>query len=108
MTQSEFLSFVGLVIDAAGCAARCGELAKCPYGRTARYSMGQIMVSHDGLSLWFSPEEFEDFYRLASTARERLADLLPLPSLGVPWTMPGQNPQTSTNPLSPSVTTSSI
>lgn len=90
MTQSEFLSFVGLVIEAAGCTVRCGELAKCPCGRATRCSMGQIMVSHDDLTLWFSPEEFEEFYRLAATARQRLADVLPLPSLGVPWTLPCQ------------------
>jgi hypothetical protein len=64
MTQSEFLSFVGLVIEAAGCTVRCGELAKCPCGRATRCLMGQIMVSHDDLTLWFSPEEFEEFYRL--------------------------------------------
>jgi hypothetical protein len=90
MTQSEFLSFVGLVIDAAGGAVRCGELAKCPCGRAVRCSMGQIMVSHGDLTLWFSPEEFEEFYRLAATARQRLADIPPLPSLGVPWTPPIQ------------------
>jgi hypothetical protein len=48
--------------------------------------MGQIMLSHDSLTLWFSPEEFEEFYRLVATARQQLADTAPLPPLGVRWT----------------------
>jgi hypothetical protein len=90
MTQSEFLSFVGLVVDAAGRAAGCGELAMCPCGRAVRCSMGQIMLSHSSLTLWFSPEEFDEFYWLAATARQRLADTASLPRLGVPWTAPSR------------------
>ncbi len=52
--------------------------------------MGQIMLSHDNLTLWFSPEEFEEFYRLIATARQQLADAAPLPSLGTPWMPPRQ------------------
>jgi len=90
MTQGEFLGFAGLVTDAAGCAVRCGELATCPCGRAVRCSMGQIMVSHGSLTLWFSPEEFDEFYRLIVTARQHLADAAPLPQLGVSWTLLGQ------------------
>lgn len=86
MTQSEFLGLAGLVTDAAGCAARCGELAMRSCGRAVRCPMGQIMLSHGSLTLWFSPEEFEEFYRLAAKARQHLADAAPLPLLGVPWT----------------------
>ena len=90
MTQSEFVSFVSLVTDAARCAGRCGELATSSCGRAIRCSMGQIMLSHDNLTLWFSPEEFEEFCRLTATARQQLADAAPLPPLGVPWTPPHQ------------------
>ncbi len=90
MTQGEFLGFVGLVTDAAGCALRCGELATCPCGRAVRCSMGQIMISHGSLTLWFSPDKFDEFYRLVVTARQQLADAAPLPPLGAPWTPPHQ------------------
>ena len=90
MTQSEFLGFAGLVTDAAGCAGRCGELATGSCGRAIRCSMGQIMLSYDNLTLWFSPEEFEEFYRLIATARQQLADVAPLPPLGAPWMPPRQ------------------
>src|SRR3954467_12047846 len=86
VTQSEFLGFASLVTDAAGCATRCGELAMRPCGRAFKCSMGQIMLSHGSLTLWFSPEEFEEFYQLVATARQQLADAEPLPPLGVPWT----------------------
>lgn len=92
MTQGEFLGFVGLVTDAAGCALRCGELATCPCGRAVRCSMGQIMISHGSLTLWFSPDEFDEFYRLVVTARQQLADAAPLPQLGVRWTPLHQGP----------------
>ena len=88
MTQSEFLSVVELVIDAAGCTARCGELAKCPCGRAVKCSMGQIMLSYRDFTLWFSPKEFEKFCRLTTAAQRHLADVSPLPLLGVPWTLP--------------------
>lgn len=94
MTQAEFLGLVGLVKDAAGCAARCGELAMRPCGRAVRCSMGQIMLSHGSFTLWFSPEEFEEFCRLGTTARQQLADVAPLPPLGLPWKLPQQGSQT--------------
>lgn len=86
MTQSEFLGFTGLVTDAAGCAIRCGELAVRCCGRAVRRSMGQIMLSHGSLTLWLSPEEFEDLHQLVTRARQRLADAVPSSPLGVPWT----------------------
>lgn len=93
MTQGEFLGLVGLLTAAAGGAARCGELAMRPCGRAVKCPMGQIMLSHGSLTLWFSPEEFEEFRRLGTAARQRLADVAPLPPLGVPWKPQGA-PQT--------------
>ena len=88
MTQGEFVSFVRLVTEAVVCPARCGELASGSCGRVARCSMGQIMLSYDRLTLWFSPEEFEEFCQLIIEARQRLADTEPPPTLGAPWTQP--------------------
>lgn len=85
MTQAEFLGLVDLVSEAVGCAMRCGELARSSEGRVVCCSMGQIMLSHGELSLWFSPEEFEEFSGLVARARQRLADAEPLPRLGLPW-----------------------
>jgi hypothetical protein len=91
MGQGEFVDFAGLVTEAVDCAARCGELARGCNGRVSRCSMGQIMLTHGDLTLWFSPEEFEELCRLTSRARQRLADAEPLPALGVAW-RPRQNP----------------
>ena len=85
MRQGEFVDFTGLVTEAVECAARCGELARGCRGRVFRCSMGQIMLTHGDLTLWFSPEEFEELFRLAIRARQRLADAEPLPALGLPW-----------------------
>jgi hypothetical protein len=85
MKGLEFLDFADLV-ETARCAAGCGELARGPRGRAVRCSMGQISLSHDGLTLWFSPEEFDEFHRLVGGARRRLADCAPAPRLGLPWT----------------------
>lgn len=85
MSQEEFLDLAGLVADAVGCPVRYGELARGCCGRVVRCSMGQIVLSHGGLTLWFSPEEFEELYRLVYRARQRIADAEPLPGLGVPW-----------------------
>jgi len=90
MTQNEFVSFVGLVKGAVGCVARCGELSRGSCGRVVRCSMGQIMVSHGSITLWLSPEEFEEFYQLVARARQRLSDAEPLPTLGLPWAPPDQ------------------
>jgi hypothetical protein len=85
MNGTEFLDFAGLVAEAAGREMRCGELARGSYGRVVRCSMGQIKLSHDNLTLWFSPGEFEEFCRLVAGARRRLADCAPAPRLGMPW-----------------------
>ncbi len=88
MNQSEFLGFSNLVANASGCANRCGELAASSCGQAFRCPMGQIMLSHGNLTLWFYPEEFEKFCRLISAAQRRLADIAPLPRLGMAWTPP--------------------
>lgn len=56
-----------------------------PCGRAVRCPMGQIMLSYGSLTVWFSPEEFEEFCRLGLKARQQLADAAPLPPLGLPW-----------------------
>jgi hypothetical protein len=91
MGQGEFVDFAGLVTEAVECAARCGELARGCRGRVFRCSMGQIMLTHGNLTMWFSPGEFEELFWLAARARQRLADAESLPALGVPWT-PGHEP----------------
>jgi hypothetical protein len=49
--------------------------------------MGQIMLLYRDLTMWFSPKEFDELYRLTTVARRHLADVSPLPLLGVPWTL---------------------
>lgn len=90
MSQAEFVGFASMLSEAAERAIRCGELARCPCGRVSRCAMGQVMLSHKSLTLWFSPEEFEDLARLVARAREKLADLAPTSSLGTPWTPPAE------------------
>lgn len=85
MNRAEFAGFAAMLVDAAGCAARCGEIARCPCGRVSRCAMGEVSLSHGRLTLWFSPEEFEEFGRLVLAARAKLADLAPQPVFGVPW-----------------------
>lgn len=89
MSRVEFVGFAGMLVDAFGCSARCGELAKCPCGRVSRCAMGEVSLSHNHLTLWFSPDEFEEFGRLVIAARRKLADLAPPSPLGVPW-KPGE------------------
>lgn len=88
MSQSEFVEMAALVTEALGRNCRCGKLACDIHGQVLRCPMGQIMLSHDRLTLWFSPKEFEEFCRLLQKARQRLADAEPLPALGNPWTPP--------------------
>lgn len=85
MSGAEFAGFAEMIVDAFGCSVRCGELAKCPCGRVSRCAMGEVSLSHDRLTLWFSPEEFEEFGMLVLAARRKLADLAPPPPLGSPW-----------------------
>lgn len=92
MTQGEFSNLAGLVGDAAARPFRRGELARCPRGRVTRCSMGQIMVSHRSLTLWFSSREFEEFCQLVAEARRQLADAAPLPHLGLPWRLALREP----------------
>lgn len=89
MTQAEFLSLAGMLNEAEGRRVRCGELARCPCGSLDRCAMGQITLRHGNLVLWFSPEEFEEFGRLVSSARQRLSDLAPAPAIGVRWSPQG-------------------
>ena len=88
MSVGEFVEFARMV-DEAG-RGRRGELARCHCGRVERCAMGQVMVSHESLALWFEPDEFEEFGRLVAEARGRLADSAPLPALGVPWEPGGE------------------
>ncbi len=85
MGGAEFVGFAAMLVDAVGCSARCGELASCPCGKVRRCAMGEVSLSHNHLTLWFSPEEFEEFGRLVLAARAKLADLAPQPMFGVPW-----------------------
>ncbi|MDN5698005.1 MAG: hypothetical protein L0G70_08545 [Rubrobacter sp.] len=89
MSVGEFVEFA-LMLSETGGVARRGELARCACGRVDRCAMGQIMVSHESLTLWFEPDEFEDFGRLVDQARQRLADSEPPPALGVPWEPRGE------------------
>ena len=85
MNQGEFMELAATMNEAYRCPIRCGELARGCHGQAVRCTMGQVMLSHDRLTLWFSPEEFEQCCALVDTARERLADSEPLPALGKPF-----------------------
>ena len=86
----EFAAFACLLGKAGCCGVRRGEVARGECGRVERCAMGQVMVSHGDLALWFAPDEFEEFAGLVGEARERLADAAPLPALGVPWEPRGE------------------
>lgn len=90
MNQGEFLELAATMEEAHRCPVRCGELARGCQGQAVRLSMGQIMLSYERLTLWFSPEEFEQCCKLVDMARKRLADAKPLPALGKPFTPPRQ------------------
>jgi len=90
MNQGEFMELAATMEEAHRCPVRCGELARGCHGQAVRCPMGQIMLSHDRLTLWFSPEEFEQCCKLVDMARKRLADAEPLPALGKPFTPPRQ------------------
>ncbi len=85
MNVGEFVELAGMLAEAADRQMRCGEDVRGCCGRVARCPMGQILVSHGNLSLWFSPEEFDELHRLTASARGRLADAEPPPALGIPW-----------------------
>jgi hypothetical protein len=80
MNLGEFVELAGMLAEATDRRMRCGEDVRGCCGWVTRCAMGQILVSHGNLTLWFSPEEFEDLYRLTASARRRLADTEPPPS----------------------------
>lgn len=85
MSQGEFAELADIMGEARRCRIRRGQLARGYYGRAVRCPMGQVMLSHGRITLWFSPEEFEQCCGLVDEARRRLADAEPLPALGKPW-----------------------
>ena len=90
MSLAEFLDLAGVLAEAVRSPARYGELARGVRARVVRCSMGQVTLHHGDLTLWFSPEEFEELAGLATRARGRLADCAPAPRLGLPW-RPGED-----------------
>jgi hypothetical protein len=90
MSQGGFCDLAGLVAGAEKCLVRCGELARNAGGRVVRCSMGQVMLRRGDLTVWFTPEEFEEFCRLVGQARQRLADSAPAPPLGLSWRPEGE------------------
>jgi hypothetical protein len=85
MSRAEFVDLAGVLAEAVRSPVRYGEQARGVYARVVRCSMGQVTLHHGDLTLWFSPEEFEEFANLALRARRRLADSAPAPRLGLPW-----------------------
>lgn len=85
MSGAEFAGFAAMLADAFGCSARCGEIARCFCGKVDRRAMGEVSLSHNGITLWFSPDEFEEFGRLVLAARRKLEDIAPPPPLGILW-----------------------
>lgn len=86
MSHAEFLDLTGVLAGAMQSPARYGEMARGVHARVVRCSMGQVTLHHGDLTLWFSPEEFEEFANLTIRARRQLADSAPAPRLGLPWT----------------------
>jgi hypothetical protein len=89
MSYGEFLDLAGVLARAMRSSARYGELARGVHARVVRCSMGQVTLHHGDLTLWFPPEEFEEFANLTIRARRKLADSAPAPRLGLPWA-PGE------------------
>lgn len=85
LSHGEFVDLARVLAAAGEREARYGELARGERARVVRCSMGQVALHHDDLTLWFSPEEFENFRALVLAARGRLADSAPMPRLGVRW-----------------------
>lgn len=85
LTHAEFLDLAGVLSGALRSPARYGELARGAHARVVRCSMGQVTLHHGDLTLWFSPEEFEDLAGLIVRARQKLADSAPPPPLGLAW-----------------------
>ena len=85
MSLGEFLDLAAVLSEATRNPARHGELARGDHARVVRCSMGQVTLHHGELTLWFSPEEFEEFANLTIRAQQKLADSAPAPRLGLPW-----------------------
>ena len=85
MSLAEFLDLAGVLSEGMRNPARHGELARGVHARVVRCSMGQVTLHHGELTLWFSPEEFEEFSEMTLRARQRLADCAPAPRLGLSW-----------------------
>lgn len=90
MLHAEFLDLSGVLAEAAWSLARYGELARAGRTWVVRCSMGQVTLHHGELTVWFSPEEFEDFSSLVGRARQKLADSAPPPPLGLAWKPEGE------------------
>ena len=86
ISHAEFLDLAGVLAEAVRNPARYGEMARGVRARVVRCSMGQVTLHHGDLTLWFSPEEFEELASLMIRARQKLADSAPAPPLGLPWT----------------------
>jgi hypothetical protein len=85
MSLGEFLDLAAVLSEATRNPARHGELARGVHARVVRCSMGQVTLHHGELTLWFSPEEFDELSGMTLRARQRLADCAPAPPLGVSW-----------------------
>jgi hypothetical protein len=85
ISYAEFLDLAGTLAKAMQNPARYGEMARGIHARVVRCSMGQVTLHHGDLTLWFSPEEFEELANLVLRARRKLADCAPVPRLGLPW-----------------------
>ena len=90
MSHGEFLDLAEVLAEAMQSPARYGEMARGVHARVVRCSMGQVTLHHGDLTLWFSPEEFEELANLTSRARRKLADSAPAPRLGLPWVPRGE------------------
>jgi hypothetical protein len=85
MSYGEFVDLAGVLAEARRSSLRYGEAARGDHARVVRCSMGQVTLHHGDLTLWFSPEEFEELADLTMRARRKLADSAPAPRLGLPW-----------------------
>ncbi len=85
MSLAEFLDLAAVLSEAMQNPGRHGEMARGVHARVVRCSMGQVTLHHGELTLWFSPEEFEEFAEMTHRARRRLADCAPAPRLGFSW-----------------------
>jgi len=85
VSHAEFLDLAEVLAKAMQSSARHGEMARGVHARVVRCSMGQVTLHHGNLTLWSSPEEFEELANLILKARRQLADSVAAPRLGLPW-----------------------